>query len=286
MHMDIQVRKGDGTNQLYDRGKVLKTCEKLGSTRETAEVIADKIETKLYDGIKTEKILQMIFVLLYKHKPTINLLVHLKKALSLMNPVPDFEQFVRNLMKNHGYYVTPNQIIRGKCVEHEIDAIAEKEGITYIVEVKHHVNYHTLTGLDTVRISRAVFEDITEGFELGLNDIKVDKAMVVSNTKFSGQALQYVECRGISHIGWNTPPGRDLPTMIEEKNLYPLTYLKGLDARTRRKLLSVGVIFVKDLLEKSLREFAEETRIQKKVLEKIIENAQIIFSESRQDRML
>lgn len=283
--MDIRVTKGDGTSQLYDRGKILRTCIKMGSTMEIAEVIADKIETKVHDGIKTEKILQMILVLLHKHMPAIALLVHLKKALSLMKPVPDFEQFVRILMSNHGYDVTPNRIIRGKCVEHEIDAISKKEGITYIVEVKHHFNYHTLTGLDTVRISRAVFEDITEGFELGLNDIKVDRAMVVSNTKFSGQALQYVECRGISHIGWNTPPGGDLPTMIEEKNLYPVTYLKRLDAATRRKLLSAGVIFVKELLEKSPRELAEETGIQKKILEQMIENARIILSD-RQERIL
>ena len=279
--MDIRVTKGDGTSQLYDRGKVLRTCGKMGSTREIAEVIADKIETKIYDGIKTDKILRMILTLLYKHRPAINLLVHLKKALSLMKPAPEFEQFVRILMSNHGYGVTPNRIVRGKCVEHEIDAIAQKGDVTYIVEVKHHSNYHTPTSLDTVRISRAVFEDITEGSELGLNDIKVDKAMVVSNTKFSGQALQYAECRGISHIGWNTPPGHNLPTMIEEKNLYPITWLKGLDAATKRKLLSCGVIFVKELVERNPRELAEETGIEKRVLEKMIENASIVLSENR-----
>jgi hypothetical protein len=205
--------------------------------------------------------------------------------LTLMKPKPDFEQFVRVLLSEHGYDVTPNQIIRGKCAEHEIDAIAQKEGITYSVEVKHHFNYHTLTGLDTVRISRAVFEDTTEGFELGLNNVKIDRALVVSNTKFSGQALQYAECRGISHIGWNTPPGHDLPTMIEEKNLYPITYLKGLDSGIRRKLFSVGVIFIRELVKKSPHELAEETGIKKKVLEHMTGKARIILREYERERI-
>jgi len=49
-----------------------------------------------------------------------------------------------------GFEVTPNRLLVGRCVEHEVDAIAKKDGITFFVEAKHHSMYHTLTGLDRV----------------------------------------------------------------------------------------------------------------------------------------
>ena len=109
----------------------------------------------------------MIFRLMPKYKPLIKYQIDLRRALSLINPAPDFERFIQILLAEHGYKVTPNQIIKGKCVEHEVDAIASKNGKTYIVEIKHHYKYHTPTSLDVSRISRAVFEDVTEGYEHG-----------------------------------------------------------------------------------------------------------------------
>ena len=79
-----------------------------------------------------------------------------------MDSKPEFEVFVRVLLANKGFEVSPNRIIPGKCVEHEVDAIARKGGLTYFVEAKHHVNYHTPTGLDESRIARAILEDISE----------------------------------------------------------------------------------------------------------------------------
>jgi hypothetical protein len=277
--MDMYVTKADGSTQLYDRGKVLKTCMRMGATREVADVVADKIELKLFNGIKTTKILHMVFTLLNKYRPAVSHLVDLRKALSLLKPKPDFEQFARALLAEHGYDVTPNQIIRGKCVEHEIDAIAHKDSITYIVEVKHHTNYHTRTDLDPARISRAVFEDVTEGFELQLNDVKVDGALIVSNTKFSEQALQYAECRGINLLGWNMPADHDFPAMIQEKNLYPVTYIKEMKPVIRKQLLSAGMILVRDLVQYTVHEIGEKTGIQEDILESLIEKAQILLRE-------
>jgi len=275
----VFVTKADGKKQLFDRQKVVKTCLRMGVNEEIAEAIAGKIEKSIYDGIETRKLLQMIFRRLSKYKPAIRYQVDLRKALSMMKSKPDFERFIRILLREHGYEVIPNQIVRGKCVEHEVDAIATKKDETYIVEVKHHSNFHTPTGLDVARIARAVFEDVTEGFKLGLNDLRIDKAMIVCNTKLSQHAKHYVECRGIRHIGWSSPSNRDLQTMIEEKKLYPVPYLKGLNTKTREKLTSAGIILLKQLTAKSLRELRRETGIRKETLELIVKKARKILSE-------
>ena len=62
--MGVFVTKADGSRQLFDREKVVRTCLRNGASRNIAEEIAGKIEAKLYDGIETKKILGMIFRLL------------------------------------------------------------------------------------------------------------------------------------------------------------------------------------------------------------------------------
>lgn len=278
--MTIFVRKVDGTKQLFDRRKVIRTCMRMGASREIAEAIVKKIELKIHDSIETRKILQMIFRFLSKYKSAIKYQIDLRRALSLMKPKPDFERFIQILLSEHGYKVTPNQIIRGKCVEHEVDAIAIKDGVTYIVEVKRHFNYHMPTGLDVSRIARAVLEDITEGFKLGLNKIKIDKAMIVCNTKLSGHARRYAECRGIHHIGWSSPQDGNLQTLIEKRKLYPITYLKGLTNSTREKLSSAGIILLKDLISIKPNKLNKDTGISKETLEQIIKKARMILAKN------
>jgi len=274
----IFVVKADGRRQPFDKEKIVRTCLRMGASREIAEKIARIIESKAYNGMETREILKTIFRLLSRYKPAVKHIVDLRKSLSLMDP-RDFECFVQILLGEHGYDVTPNQIICGKCVEHEVDAVARKKGKTYIVEVKRHSNYHTPTGLDVSRIARAVLEDVTEGFKLGLHDLKIDGAMIVCNTKLSNHAKRYAKCRGIHHIGWRTPPNHDLRVMIEEKKLYPITYLKGLDAATKEKLASAGIILLKQLTAKPLKELEMETGIRRETLRLIVKRAKTVLSE-------
>jgi hypothetical protein len=276
--LDVFVTKAEGTKQLFDKEKIVRTCLQMGATRAAAESIAKEIEAMVYDGIETKEILQMIFRKIGEHRPSTKHQIDLRTALGLLNPKPDFELFVQTLLREHGYTVTPNQIIRGRCVEHEVDAIARKDGETFIVEVKHHFSYHTPTSLDVGRISRAVFEDVTEGFELGLNKLKVDRSLIVCNTKLSEHAKRYAECRGIYHIGWSSPPNYDLQTMIEEKQLYPITYLRRLNRVNRKKLMSNGIILLKQLTEKNSRELRRQTEIPKKELESMIKKARAVLS--------
>jgi transcriptional regulator NrdR family protein len=277
--MTVNVTKYDGTKQVFNREKIIRTATRMGATRQVAEQIVDEIEKKAYDGISTRKILQMLYTRLKRHKPTLKHQIDLRRALSLLKSAPDFEKYIQQLLREHGYHVTPNQIIQGKCVQHEVDAIATKNNKTCFVEVKHHIKYHTPTGLDIPRIARAVLEDITEGHQLGQNNYKIDYAMIVCNTKLSDYAKQYADCRKISHIGWSSPKNQDLQTMIETKKLYPITILKGLNAYTRNQLISNGILTLKQLTQKTLTELKHQTGFSKKKLEPILDNARAILSE-------
>jgi hypothetical protein len=270
----VYVTKADGTRQLFDREKVVRTCLRMGASRQIADAVAERVEKQLYDGIPTSKILQMTFRLLRSYKPAIKHVLDLRRGLSLMDSKPEFEIFVQLLLAHNGFTVSPNRIVAGKCVEHEVDAIARKGGITYFVEAKHHVNYHTPTGLDESRIARAILEDVTEGFQCGSCDLKIDGAMIVTNTRYSEHARRYGKCRNILQIGWNSPANLSLQSMIEEKNLYPLSCLRGLKRETKTKLVNSRIVLIKQLIEEKPSPLARKTGIPKETLKQIIEKAE------------
>ena len=266
--------KADGSKQLFNREKVVQTCLSMGANTYVANKVAARVERRLYEGIPTRTILQLIFRFMRGYKPTIRHLFDLRKGISLMDPKPEFETFIQVLLDHSGFDVTPNQILRGKCVEHEVDAIAKKDGVTYFVEVKHHFSYHALTGLDESRIAQAVLEDVTEGFILGMTDLKIDRAMIVTNTKYSDHAIKYGTCKNILQIGWSSPQYLGLKDMIEKGNLYPLSCLRDLNTETRRKLVNAGIVLIKQLLDQDKAAIAAKTGLTKELILEITEKAQ------------
>ena len=186
---------------------------------------------------------------------------------------PEFEAFVRILLVYSGFKVEPNTILRGLCGEHEADAIATKDGLTHFVEVKHHSNYHALTGLDESRIARAILEDVTEGYSQGLTRIKIDRAMIVTNTRYSEHAINYGRCRGILQVGWASPEVFGLREMVEKHRLYPLSCLRGINEKVRLRLVEAGIVVIKQLLEQDSRYIERKTDLPRETVLSIMEKA-------------
>jgi len=271
----FMVTKADGSRQLFEREKVIRTCLRMGASKQTAYAVVDKVERRLYDNIPTVKILQLIFLYLRKDKPALRQFFDLRKGLSLMSSKPEFENFVQLLLANNGFDVKPNQMLVGKCVEHEVDALAAKDGIAYFVEAKHHYSYHSLTGLDESRIARAVLEDVTEAYRLGLSKLRVDNALIVTNTKYSEQATRYAKCRGILLVGWNTPSNLSVQHMVEEKNLYPLSCIKTLRGNDRMRLVDSGVLLMKQVVEENPVNLSRRAGLALQTIERIKEQANL-----------
>jgi len=274
----VVVTKFDGRKQEFQKQKIIRTCLRMRATQEQAMEIANRIEKQAYDGIRTKKIIKLIFKYLKEIKPEIGYQIDLREAIALLRPRPDFERFVQLILEAYGYEVIPNLIVRGKCGEHEIDAIAKKGNEVIYVEVKHHFNSHTYTGKDIFLQARATLEDLAEGYKARKNSFNVNKVLVICNTKYSNHAKRYADCRGIEHMGWKDPLEKGLERMIEERKLYPITFLKGLDGKSKERFLNAGIILLKQLVEYNIDNLYKETRIQKKKLENFIEKAREILT--------
>lgn len=272
--MVTYVTKADESKQLFNREKVVQTCLRLGADYNTALLIVGQLERRLYDGIPTREILQLIFSLMRKYKPAVKYLFDLRRGISLMESKPEFEVFVRALLLNNGFDVQPNTILRGFCGLHEVDALASKDGLTYFVEAKHHVNYHAFTGLDESRIARAILEDVNEGYMRGVTNLKIDRAMIVTNTRYSEHAINYGQCRNILQIGWASPE-IGLRDMVEKNKLYPLSCLRGVSTGIRLKLVDVGIVLIKQLLDQDSHYIGRKTGLSKLEVSTLIEKARL-----------
>ncbi len=270
----VFVTKADGSKQSFDKNKVINTILRFGANYKVATEIAEKIEKRLYDGISTRQILNMIFRFMRKHQPGVKYVYDLKKGLSLMGSKPEFELFVQALLANNGFEVEPSRIVRGLCVEHEVDGLARKNGVTFFVEAKHHFSYHAHTGLDESRIARAILEDVTEQHARH-GGLKIDRAMIVTNTRYSTHAIQYGKCRDIMQIGWSFPDDSGLQKIIENRNLYPLSCLRNLKDTLRLRLVNSGIVLIKELIQQDPALLAKKTGLPVQVLREIIDEAKL-----------
>lgn len=273
----IFVTKFDGRKQPFNKEKIIRTCLRMRSTPQQANSTANRIEKELYDGISTKEILKKIFKYLQEYKPEIKHQIDLREAIALLRPKPDFEKFIGMLLKEYGYKIEMNQIIAGRCVEHEIDAIARKNNEVLLVEVKHHQQSHTYTGLSVFLEAHATFEDLVEGIKTGENKIKFNRLLVVCNTKISDHARRYANCRGIQHLGWKSPEEKGLEQMVEEKKFYPVTLLKDLDADGQQKLGDNGIVLLRQLVEYSVSDLYKRTKIKRDILENFVRKARSIL---------
>jgi len=255
------VVKFDGRKENFQKQKVYNTALRMGLSREDASEVANKIEAKIYNGIQTKKILQMIFDIAKNYNPEIKQRIDLRGAISLLRSKPDFERFICLLLEQEGYDIEANQIVPGNCVEHEVDAIAKKGKELIYVEIKHHDQPHTYTGVGVFLESQAIFEDFIQGFQKKKNKYNFSKAMIICNTKLSEHARRYAECRDMDFIAWKDPIANGLEKRVEEHKFYPITLLKSLDEKTEAMLGDSGIVLLKQLVEIKPKEIARMTKI-------------------------
>ncbi len=277
----VWIVKRDGRKEIFDRKKIIRTCIRSGASKEIAEEIAREVEKKVYDGINTEKILQMVLELLEEKTLAHAAKYDLKMALFRLGPTGyEFEKFVKKLLEEYNFKAKTNVYVSGKCVTHEIDVIAEKNGKKYMIECKFHNIPGSYTGLKEVLYTYARFLDLKEGFSLGKNDIKFESAWLFTNTKFSSDAKKFARCKGILLTGWKYPRSESIERMLERKKLYPITVLRSINKKIEEILINSNYVFCRDIIKSDVETLSEITNLKPNAIKKIIEEAQNIVNKN------
>lgn len=250
MSKNIQIIKASGEKELFSREKVVNSLIRAGADLKLAESIASTVENKISDGATTKQIYNLAFSLLKKTKKRIAGKYSLKKAIFQLGPQGyPFEKFVAKLLESQGYETKVNQIIQGKCVSHEVDVVAKKDGKYFLIECKFHNQQGIKSDVKVALYIKARFDDIQ--LALKSEDKYIfSQPWLVTNTKFTQDALQYTSCVNMKAIGWNYPPKESLQSLIEKSGLHPITCLPSLSASQKNQVLNEGLVLCKELIER------------------------------------
>ena len=275
----VWVVKRNGQKETFDRKKIIRTCLRSGASKKVAEEIAREIEKRIYNGISTDEILKMVLELLEEKTIAQAARYDLKMALFRLGPTGyDFEKFVARLLREYGYKTKTNVIVKGFCVTHEVDVLAEKEGNLFMIECKFHNTPGIYTGLKEVMYTYARFLDIKQG----PNDHRFVKAWLFTNTKFSHDAKKYAKCRNVLLTGWKYPYGESIEKLLEKKKLYPITTLRNVSKREEESLIDNGFVFCRDLLKEEPKIISNSTGIKLKKVHEIVKEAKNLAGENNE----
>ena len=247
----IYVIKADGNREVFDSTKLEHSLKHAGASSKTVESIIDNIKDSLIQDTRTHDIYKKAFEILHSEEKPTALRYSLKRAIMELGPSGfPFEDFIAEVFRQKGFEAITGQIVRGHCVEHEVDVVAWNDSKLIMVEAKFHNELGVKSDLKIALYVKARFEDLaTVTFNYGGKERKLDEGWLVTNTKFTSTAIQYGACQKLTMVGWNYPNHGNLHDMILESKLHPLTCLQSLNGREKKVLLDQGIVLCKSLSE-------------------------------------
>lgn len=245
----ILVTKYSGETEVFNPEKLLHALKKTGASEKLVTDILIDVESRLYEGIPTKKIYKMAMSKLKSRSKPMAARFHLKQAIMELGPSGfPFENFVAALLKEQGYAVQVGVTVEGKCVEHEVDVIAEKDNQHFMIECKYHNQPGNVSNVKIPLYVHSRFLDVEEQWkQIPGHSMKFHQGWVVTNTRLTTDAVQYGSCAGLHLWSWDYPHGKGLKDIIDETGLYPLTCLTTLSAREKNELLNKHIVMCKEL---------------------------------------
>jgi hypothetical protein len=247
----IQVKKADGTLEGFKVEKLKRSLRRSGaSQKEITEIIA-QVDKHLHDGITTQEIYTLAFKLLREIEVPTAARYSLRRALFGLGPTGfPFEDFLARLFEHEGYKTGTRSILKGKCVNHEIDVTAYKEDHSFVAEAKFHARPGIKSDLQVAMYSYARFMDLREQKICNKDVCGINELWVITNTKFTSTAEKYSECVGLNLLSWDYPRNNNLHDRIQRTHLYPVTVLQTISAAQKQTLIKRNVIICSDILDK------------------------------------
>ncbi|TBN04345.1 ATPase [Hyunsoonleella flava] len=245
----IDIIKSSGEKAKFSLNKLKASLKRVGTDDQTVNHIISKVKDELYHGISTKEIYNRAFALLKKKNSHLASKYKLKKAIYELGPTGfPFERFVSAVLEYSGYKTSVGSILQGKCVSHEIDIIAQKNNVTTVIECK----FHSEKGLNcNVKIPLYInsrYNDIKTYWNSKKNKNTLTNGWLVTNTRFTKDAIQYGTCANLYLLSWDYPKNNGLKDRIDRLGLYPITVSTLLNNREKQFLLSRDIVLCRSLI--------------------------------------
>ncbi|WP_158849176.1 ATP cone domain-containing protein [Algibacter sp. L1A34] len=246
----IDIIKSSGEKVKFSIEKLRTSLRRIGADEQTVNQTINRVRDELYQGISTKEIYNRAFALLKKKDSHLASKYKLKKAIYELGPTGfPFERFISAILEYSGYKTEVGTILQGLCVTHEIDIIANKNNESTVVECK----FHNEEGLNcNVKIPLYInsrYNDVRANWDANSkNKTELTNGWVVTNTRFTEDAIKYGNCVNLYLLSWDYPKNEGLKDRIDRLGLYPITVSTLLTNREKQFLLSRDVVLCRELI--------------------------------------
>lgn len=245
------IVKADGSREKFDPARLMLSLMRSGTGSHAAGRIAEEISGMIVPGMSSREVYSRAFALLRKESRPIAARYALRRALLELGPTGHpFEDFISHLYRAEGWQVETRKIIRGKCVAHEIDFYASHptQNEHLAAELKYHNDPNYKTDLKVALYVKSRFDDIFS-CDPSVRACPIDRGILVTNTKFTSEAIAYAECAGVELLGWGHPVDNSLFARMVRAKVYPITTLTRLSRAEKNLLIESGSIEVNDIVQ-------------------------------------
>ncbi len=272
MSNEILITKASGEQVPFHISKLQHSLRSAGASEEDIEEISNEISSQLKQGDSTKAIYQKAFKLLKQKAEGTAGRYKLKRALIELGPSGyPFERYIAEMLRFQGYETRTDIFVEGKCIAHEVDVVGRKEEEVIYVECKFHNNPATKSDVKVPLYVLSRYEDIIKKQHHGRHDHQ--QCWIVTNTRFTEEAIKFGSCAGLQMIGWDFPKRGSLKERIEISGLHPLTCMSSLSKTRKKQLLENKIVLCREILENEsmLYEIGLKKRKVREILKEAVE---------------
>ncbi len=271
----MDIIKASGEKEKFSKEKIYSSLKRVGVQPKLAQEVCQEVARTIVPGDSSGKILSQVTQCLRRENPILAARYNLKRAIMKLGPAGFlFEKYVSEILRGYGYNTKIGRIVRGYCVRHEIDVIAQKGKKHFMVECKYHNSRGSRSDIKVALYTFARFLDIKKAWEkIREKGQHFHQAWLVTNTRCTSEAIGYARCVGLKIIGWHYPRDESLEYLIEKKGLYPITILPSLTKYARQRLAEKKLMLAKDILKYSLYDLVQIIGLQPRAVKKLQKEA-------------
>ncbi|MEQ8524139.1 restriction endonuclease [Gracilimonas sp.] len=248
----FNVIKATGEEERFSISKLKKSLSNAGAQPQTIKLLINNLDENGFfrNGITTKELYREAYRMLKQNSHRVASRYKLKEALLELGPSGyPFEVLISEIFTKLGYSTEVGSVVRGKCVSHEIDVIAQDESEVFMMECKFHNRKDHHCNVTIPLYVQARFQDVSDTWAA---DSKLKKkkpsSYIVTNTRFTKDAMDYAECMQMKLLSWDYPQKQGLRTLIEKTHIHPVTVLSSLTKKETMKLLNKNIVHCEQLL--------------------------------------
>ena len=277
--MKEHIIKSDGNLETFNEDKIISSLTKSGATPEQARDVLDYLKPEIREVASTEDIHNLAIQHLSKVEHKLVLRYSLKRAIMSMGPQGFvFEKYIAKILDNYGYTTEVGQILKGCCVNHEVDVVAKKDTTVFFIESKYHNHRGIYSDVKTALYIHARFVDIKKAIKKKKDSNNIHYyGWLVTNTKATSEAIKYATCVKLRILAWQYPKEKNLQYYIEKKKLYPISILTTITKNQKEALFDSGILLVQELVSMGDDEIMRLLSIKKIKTMKILNEIEILL---------